>query len=155
MDMSVLPRTHENTAEIKTIPTSRNNAALPWNAPTGETSDEDGGLGQMDPLEDDSGGASTYHQLGSLSPNQLSARLNNTHPSEPSVNARSKSRGRDGYGFRPPSGTSTPSPVGIRGIRVQRGTNAVVDCNGLGWPGMCVWPCLLWLPLITVGQTNC
>lgn len=48
---------------------------------------------------------------------------------------RSASRGRDGYGFRPSSGPSTPVPSGLEGINIQPGTAAVVDQNGLGWPG--------------------
>ena len=36
------------------------------------------------------------------------------------------------------SGANTPKPFEITGIRVQRGTNAVIDGNGLGWPGVSV-----------------
>lgn len=78
----------------------------------------------------------TLSALGSFSPAQLSSRLVSSHQLPTSPSARSASRGRDGYGFRPPSGASTPLAVGIEGVRIQRGTAAVVDQNGLGWPGM-------------------
>lgn len=48
---------------------------------------------------------------------------------------RSASRGREGYGFRPASGPGTPVPFSHEAIHIQPGTAAVVDQNGLGWPG--------------------
>jgi hypothetical protein len=149
--------THENTPEIKnTSVDSHERSDLPLSSlEAGETSDEDSGLGQPPEL-DDTESALTHPQFRSLSPNQLSSQLTHVHlaRSEPSVNARSISRGREGYGFRPPSGGSTPTPVGIPGVRVQRGTNVVVDRNGLGWPGMRAFPLpsLAHFDLLTIEQ---
>lgn len=83
----------------------------------------------------------------SLSPRQLDARIKALHlPTSPSsLSGRSASRGREGYGFRPASGGAN-TPIGIEGINVQPGTAAVVDKNGLGWPGtyisICLWQCI-------------
>lgn len=72
----------------------------------------------------------------SLSPRQLDARIKALQlPTSPSsLSGRSASRGREGYGFRPASGGAN-TPIGLEGIHVQPGTAAVVDKNGLGWPG--------------------
>jgi hypothetical protein len=43
----------------------------------------------------------------------------------------STSRIRDGYGFRPPSGVSTPAS----GIGPQERDSPLPDVHGLGWPG--------------------
>jgi hypothetical protein len=49
---------------------------------------------------------------------------------------RPDSRGRLGYGFRPTSGAATPhSPEPPHSIEGQNRPAAVVDQNGLGWPG--------------------
>lgn len=104
-------------------------------AETGDMSDEDGGMVE-DSLESQKASKSA-DSARSFSPNQLSARVNALHLSDSpsSTNGRSASAGREGYGFRP-SGTNTP--LGIEGVHVQPGTAAVVDKNGLGWPGMSI-----------------
>lgn len=49
----------------------------------------------------------------------------------PSPSRSARALVHDGYGFRPPSGTSTPSGSS----QVNRNASPLPDRHGLGWPG--------------------
>lgn len=126
-----------------------------------DTSDEDSVPLQRSMLSEDAytgkpSSSSDPHTAPPLSPKQLSSRMSALHlPTSPSsLSGRSASRSREGYGFRPTSGPSTP--LGIEGIHVQPGTAGVVDKNGLGWPGMSilVLPLKAHFDLLTIEQAT-
>jgi GTP cyclohydrolase IA len=56
---------------------------------------------------------------------------------------------REGYGFRPPSGASTP----LR--EAHSAPSPLPDPNGLGWPGMCVYVCLFSVVKTRIISSSC
>lgn len=56
------------------------------------------------------------------------SRFNGSVPVSPSPLSAARPHVREGYGFRPPSGVSTPNTTA---------ESIVPDINGLGWPGIC------------------
>ena len=85
---------------------------------------------------------STHKNTSEIKTTTIDSHENSDLPLNP-MEAGETSDEEDGFGQQQHSesafsGANTPKPFEITGIRVQRGTNAVIDGNGLGWPGVSV-----------------